>query len=62
MTLESLTVIELKTTRPDLVAELQHEAATAEHERIRQLLRAPRSIAGMADRALDIANGKHLVG
>lgn len=62
MTLESLTVTELKTARPDLVAELQHEAASAEHERLRQLLRQPRSIAGMADVALAIANNKHALG
>lgn len=62
MTLESLTATEIKTARPDLVAELQHEAATAEHERLCQLLREPRSIPRLVERALDIANGKHANG
>lgn len=62
MTIEALTVDQLKTARPDLVAELQQEGATAEHERVRTLLREPRSMAGLADRALDIANGKFTCG
>lgn len=58
MTLEALTLDELKAARPDLVAQLKHDGAVAEHERVRHLLREPRSLAALVDRAFDLANGK----
>lgn len=58
MTVEGITLDELKAARPDLVVELQREGAKAEHERLQHLLKQPRSVAALLDRAFDLANGK----
>lgn len=58
--LAHVTLAQLKAARPDLVVQLQREGATAERERVRRLLREPRSIPALTARAMDLANG-HLL-